>query len=166
MLILITGLPGAGKSTFALALAATNGAVHLNTDRVRAKLGLRGHYDAESKQKVYTCLLDMLESHLQAGEDAIVDATLYQHAIRTPFTDMAAKYHTPVKWIEIRAKESDIRKRLENKRPFSEADFQVYLQLKKVYEPLLFPHLVLQSDNRPMNELVAEALTYLETPTP
>ncbi|MBK7408303.1 MAG: AAA family ATPase [Saprospirales bacterium] len=51
MLILITGLPGAGKSTFALALAAANGAVHLNTDRVRAKLGLRGHYDPESKQK-------------------------------------------------------------------------------------------------------------------
>ncbi|MBK8492414.1 MAG: ATP-binding protein [Saprospirales bacterium] len=166
MLILITGLPGAGKSTFALALAAANGAVHLNTDRVRAKLGLRGHYDPESKQKVYSCLLDMLESHLLAGEDAIVDATLYQQEIRTPFIDLAVKYQTPFKWIEIRAEESVIRKRLENKRPFSEADFQVYLQLKKVYEPLQFPHLVLHSDNRPMSDLVTEALTYLETPTP
>ncbi|MCB9284301.1 MAG: ATP-binding protein [Lewinellaceae bacterium] len=166
MLILITGLPGAGKSTFALALAAACGAVHLNTDRVRAKLGLRGHYDPESKQKVYSCLLNMLETHLQAGEDAIVDATLYQKEIRKPFLDMAEKYQTPVRWIEIRADESVIRKRLETKRPFSEADFQVYLKIKETYEALQVPHLIIQSDTRPLPNLVQEALTYLETPNP
>ena len=166
MLILITGLPGSGKSTFALALAAACGAVHLNTDRVRAKLGLRGHYDPESKQKVYACLLKMLENHLQAGEDAIVDATLYQSEIRKPFLDLAEKYQAPVRWIEIRAEESVIRKRLENKRPFSEADFQVYLQIKKTYEPLEVSHLIIYSDTRPLPNLIQEALAYLETPTP
>lgn len=162
MLILITGLPGAGKSTFAIALAQACGAIHLNTDRVRDKLGLRGHYDRESKKKVYSCLLDMLESHLKAGEDAIVDATLYQKEVRKPFTDLADQHQAPVKWIEICAEEKVIRQRLQNKRPFSEADFQVYLKLKTIYEPLQFPHLVLHSDARALEELVTEALSYLE----
>jgi len=162
MLILITGLPGAGKTTFAIALANACAAIHLNTDRVRAKLGLRGHYDRKSKKKVYTCLLSMLESQLQAGKDAIVDATLYQKEVRMPFTELAARYHTPVKWIEIRAEEPVIRQRLQSKRPFSEADFQVYLKIKTIYEPLQFPHLILYSDARPLEELLDEALSYLE----
>jgi predicted kinase len=166
MLVLITGLPGAGKTTFALALAETWGAVHLNTDRVRAALGLRGHYDSASKQQVYTRLLELLQAHLEAGERAIVDATLFRPALRQPFTDLAAKLRVPLRWIEIRADEAVIRERLQKKRPFSEADFEVYLKLKALYEPLLIPHLILYSDQRPLDQLVQEAIVYLETPVP
>lgn len=162
MLILITGLPGAGKTTFAIALAETCGAVHLNTDRVRAALGLRGQYDPESKQKVYSRLLTLLETHLREGETAIVDGTLYRDSIRKPFLDLAEKLKVPVKWIEVKAGEPAIRKRLGTKRPFSEADFKVYLNLKEAYEPLDFPHLVLHSEVLPLEEQVKEALAYLE----
>lgn len=164
MLILITGLPGAGKTTFALALAKAFGAVHLNTDRVRTTLGMRGQYDDLSKEKVYLHLLQLLEQELRAGKNAIVDATLFRPIVRAPFLNLAARLKVPVRWIEIRAEEKVIEKRLETKRPFSEADFKVYLQLKELYEPLDFPHLVLHSDAKPLDELVREAITYLESP--
>ncbi|MBK6903755.1 MAG: ATP-binding protein [Saprospirales bacterium] len=166
MLILITGLPGAGKTTFAIALSKATGAVHLNTDRVRAALGLRGQYDAGSKEKVYHRLITLLETHLRQGETAIVDATLYRANIRKPFLDLAARLSTPIKWIEMRAGEQTIRERLQTKRPFSEADFKVYLHLKTSYEPLEFPHLVLHSEAGTMDELVKQALDYLEIPAP
>lgn len=166
MLILITGLPGAGKTTFALALAEACGAVHLNTDRVRAALGLRGQYDHESKQKVYSRLIMLLETHLRDGKNAIVDGTLYRAKIRKPFLDLAEKMQVPVKWIEVCAREESIRKRLDTKRPFSEADFRVYINIKKAYEPLEFPHLILYSDDLPLPELVIQALEYLEIPVP
>lgn len=166
MLILITGLPGAGKTTFALALAKAFGAVHLNTDRVRDALGMRGQYDDESKEKVYLHLLQLLEQELRAGKNAIVDATLFRPIVRQPFLSLAARLGVPLRWIEVRAAEDVIEKRLQTKRPFSEADFKVYLQLKKLYEPLDFPHLVLHSDAKPLGDLVQEAIHYLQSPNP
>lgn len=166
MLILVTGLPGAGKTTFAIALADALGAVHLNTDRVRAALGLRGHYDQASKNKVYNRLITLLETHLKEGSVAIVDATLFRAEIRKPFLDLAQKLQTPLRWIEVRADETLIRRRLQKKRPFSEADFAVYLSLKDSYEPIGIPHLIVRSDDRPIEELVAEAIAYLDKPSP
>ena len=53
MLIMITGLPGTGKTTYAMKLAKSIEAIHLNSDIVRAQIGKRGHYDKASKAAVY-----------------------------------------------------------------------------------------------------------------
>ena len=52
MLVLIVGLPGTGKTTFAVELAREIGGAHLNSDIIRTSLGQRGKYDIASKAAV------------------------------------------------------------------------------------------------------------------
>jgi len=91
MLIMVVGLPGTGKSTFARELAQVINGNHFNTDMIRDSLNLRGSYDKESKQRVYDELLLRTEETLKSGGIAIVDGTFYLHSLRKTFIDLAEK---------------------------------------------------------------------------
>ena len=162
MLVLIVGLPGTGKTTFALELANQIEAVHLNSDVVRTTLGHRGQYDIASKAAVYKELYNRAEELLQHGKDLIIDATLYKEILRIPFEKLAKKFKIPVNWIELKADEKTIKKRVAKKRQYSEADFDVYLKIKSVYEPISQNHLVLWSDILKLEEMVEKAQEYLK----
>jgi len=164
MLILILGLPATGKTTFAIALAEALGAVHLNSDKLRMEMGLEGQYDAASKKKVYRALLEQAETALQQGKEVIVDSTFYKRSIRRPYEELAQKTEVPIKWIRLVAPESTIRERMNAKRLYSEADFEVYQKIRAQYEPLEHPHLSLDTEANSLDEMVAEAKRYLTEP--
>jgi predicted kinase len=161
VLAMITGLPGAGKSTFAVALAEKLNARHLNTDRIRNQLGKRGQYDPATKERVYQEMLRQTEETLKEGQPVVVDGTFYQHKLRQTFIDLAERLNCDIRWIEIRAEEATIRRRLKSERLDSEADFQVYLNIKAIYEPLNFGHLVLWSDQLSVAEMTERALDFI-----
>lgn len=163
MLILVMGLPGSGKTTFASAFAKEIGAVHLNTDRIRRELDLRGQYDPDSKRRVYQCLLKRAADLLAAGRKVVLDATFHRSRQRQEAGALASKRHLPVYWIELTAAEQAIRDRVSRQRPDSEADWEVYLQLKRTHEPLEIPHLILDSGRYSPRELVQIAVNYLHT---
>ena len=161
MLVLIVGLPGTGKTTFAIELAGKIGAIHLNSDVIRTSLGHQGKYDAASKAAVYKELIDRAEEVLRQGKTLIVDATLYKEILRQPYEKLANQFNVPINWIELKADENAIKQRVSKKRQFSEANFEVYKKLKSVYEPLSQNHLVLWSDVLNLEEMVEKALEYL-----
>ena len=68
-----------------------------------------------------------------------------------------------IRWIEIRADEDLIRDRLIRPRIESEADYNVYLKLKKDWEPMDEDHLVLRSTNENLESLLETAIDYLNT---
>lgn len=162
MLVLIVGLPGTGKTTFAAELARQIDAVHLNSDIIRTSLGRRGKYDAASKAAVYKELYDRAEAVLREGRNLIVDATLYKAVLREPYEKLANRLKVPIEWIEIKADESVVRQRVSKKRQYSEADFDVYLKIKATYEPLVQNHLVLWSDALSLDEMVDKAREYFK----
>ena len=161
MLILVTGLPGSGKTTLAHALSLAINAKHRNSDVIREKMNYRGRYDRSSKRTVYLRLLSEVEELVAAKNNVIVDATFYKKNLREPFLKLARRQKIPAIWIEVTAEEAVIKKRLAEPRPDSDANFTVYRMLKKQYEPLNQDHLILESDQCTTEELVAKAIEYL-----
>jgi predicted kinase len=163
-MVIITGLPGTGKSTLARELAAVLDARHLNTDIVRGELGMRGQYNAKAKETVYEELLKRAGELLQQNQCVIIDGTFYKQSLRNRFLRLARRLDRDIRWIELRASEEVIRQRVEKTRPDSEADFEVYKKIKAIYEPLERGHLVLWSDELTVEEMTKRAKDFLMLP--
>lgn len=162
MLVMITGLPGTGKTTLAGALAGILHATHLNTDILRDEMGIRGQYNKAAKEAVYQELLKRTKALLQKRKSVVVDATFYLSSTRQPYIEMANEMEVPIKWIELTADESVVKERTGKKRAFSDADFHVYKKIKSEYEPLETAHLTLRSDQLQVEEMVAYILEYVK----
>lgn len=162
MLLLITGLPGSGKTTLAREYAAKYDTLQINSDLIRQELGLMGQYHPEDKKRVYDALLRRTrEALLEGRREVVVDSTFYKESIREPFRRLAADCAAQLLWVEVQAQEHTIRERLQTPRPDSEADFAVYEKIKAEYEPLQEPHLVLTSDEIPLDDMTAAIHQYV-----
>ncbi len=160
-LLVVCGLPGTGKTTFASALSAHLGLPHINTDIIRAELGKKGKYDPLSKSAIYEQLLRRAGEELQNGKGVILDGTFSREAFREPFARLGRALGIPVKWIEIRAGEDVIRRRVAGPRPYSEADFEVYQKIRGEFEPLKGDVLRLHSDSGELSGMITRALEFL-----
>ena len=161
-LIVVLGLPGTGKTTFARALAAQTGARHLNTDMLRAELGLQGQYDEATKARVYDELLRKSRASLQQGTLVVLDGTFYRQAFRDRISDLARETGAALKWLEIRASAETVKQRVSRERPYSEADYAVYQKIREAFEPLKEERLSLDSDRQTLEAMLREAREYLQ----
>lgn len=162
MIVLVYGLPGTGKTFFAGHFARESGAVHLNTDIVRQKLDARGHYDEKTKQQVYNELYKQVKRELAKDKDVIVDGTFHKIIRRQQIKRMASELEQPVYFIEMKAGDKTVKKRLKKTRKRSEADFEVYKNLEQEYEREEGDHLELWSDNEKVEEMVNKAKAYTD----
>lgn len=163
MIILVAGLPGSGKSYFASQLALRIGADYINSDLVRKALGTLGKYTLKDKLEVYSKMVSLAESSLRKGRPAIVDATFYLQSTRNMFIQLARKHASVIHLIVVYADEALIKKRLNAPRKNSEADFEVYKQVKANFEEFVFPRLELESTDDNIETMLNRALNYLES---
>jgi predicted kinase len=159
-LLIITGLPATGKTTLARAYAGRYDAVHLNSDQVRAELGLRGQYGPEAKQRVYEALLARARQLLQAGRDVVMDSVLQREALREPFRRVAAECEAECRWVHLHLHDDTARQRLSHPRPDSEATYEVYVKLRDEWEDIAAPHLSLQADDATLDDLLSAVRAY------
>ncbi|MGA9238240.1 AAA family ATPase [Robiginitalea sp.] len=161
ILLVVFGLPGTGKTTFARALAERLGLLHFNTDIIRAELGRKQQYDLRDKSFIYTRMLERARGELQKGKGVILDGTFYREIFRNPFAELGRELGIPVKWIEVTAGEDVVRKRVSVARPYSEADFDVFQKIRKEFEPLKVKALQLHSDTEDLPEMIEKTVEFL-----
>ncbi len=150
-LVAVCGLAGTGKSTIAKALARHTGFVILNSDVIRKRLfGLdptsragtgygAGIYDPQATERTYDELLAAAEKTLCEGKGAIVDATFKDAAHRPRFVEMARRLGVPVVFVECRADEREVMRRLSARErraeEVSDATTEVYARQKAEFAP-------------------------------
>lgn len=163
MVIIVFGLPGSGKSYFASRLAKKLRAVYVNSDELRMKLLAERTYTDAEKLFVYDTILASMKDAIQQKKAIVLDATFYKQSIRAKFEHAADAAREQIIYIEVTAAEELIKERVSRSRKVSEADYGVYLKLKKAAEPLVQDHLVLQSTNSEVSPMIEKAIQYINS---
>jgi predicted kinase len=161
MVIVVFGLPGTGKTFFSEKLAERTGAVHLNTDIIRIKMGKKGVYDDQTKNLIYANMLDQAADYLVNGRDVILDGTFLRKEQRRQIHELAQLKGQAIYFIEILADEKVVEERLKEKRKFSEADLDIYRMLKKEYEPFTGNRLEIWTDRDDIEMMLKLAEKYI-----
>ncbi|MBT8184076.1 MAG: ATP-binding protein [Eudoraea sp.] len=162
VLIVIFGLPGTGKTTFATLLSKHLGYKHYNTDIIRNLSGKSHQYDEEKKALIYDKMLQLTRVQLAKGKSVVIDATFYKKDLRNRFKDLAKEFLTTVKWIEVCANEEVVKKRISKKRKYSEADYLVYQKIKSQFEPMEEEYIQVFSDREEMQLMIEEVIKFIK----
>jgi uncharacterized protein len=138
VLILGAGLPGIGRSTRLKLLAKKINAQILDSDLIRKQIK-KIEYNPKSKLAVYQAMLKMAEKYLRQGKNVILDATFSKKIYRQLAIDLTQKLKIQYYLIEFFVSENIAKQRLikrAKEKSASEADWQVYLKIKKEFEPI------------------------------
>jgi aminoglycoside phosphotransferase family enzyme/predicted kinase len=141
-MLLVCGGSGTGKSTVARALSLRTGFTVLNSDRIRKRLAAiaptdrvhaaynEGIYSEEFNVRTRDALMTEADSAMRKGRGIILDATFRDPSWRRAAMDAAARAGMPVLFVECRADEAEILRRLETRakapEEVSDATAEVY----------------------------------------
>ncbi|NER11616.1 hypothetical protein SAMN06265375_10313 [Muriicola jejuensis] len=162
MVVIVMGLPGSGKSYFAERLGGKINAVYISSDRVRKELFEKRTYSRAEKARVYKEMLQRMELAMAHKKSVVLDATFHDKETRDVFLEKTEKQAF---LIEVQASEALIRRRLKKSRPYSEADFEVYELLRNQWSSVEQPHLILESTDDNIDDMLTKALDYLSNDT-
>jgi aminoglycoside phosphotransferase family enzyme/predicted kinase len=150
-LFAVGGLPGTGKSVLASAWARRLGAACLDSDVIRKKLARRqgarggrrewlsGIYTREWTERTYGEMIGRAEALLREGRTVVLDATFNRRHFRRLAAAAARRNRARCVTVECTCPPAMVRKRIEGRSrggsSVSDADWRVYLEMKKIYAP-------------------------------
>jgi hypothetical protein len=162
ILVLVGGLPGTGKTYFSKRFATAIGARYISTDLTRKEMFSQRSYGSEEKKQVYEAMLTQMQAALQNKQHMVVDATFYRKELRKRFIDAAKSLKVEPVFIFTTASDETIKERLSRPREDSEADYEVFLKIRSIFESPEEAHLLLHTDQQPIEESIAIAQEYLK----
>ena len=164
-LVVVSGLPGAGKSHFTRQLCQRYPMARLDSDALRKALFRQPTHSAEESARLFAACHALLDRLLSKRVPAALDATNLREIHRRPLYRIAEKHGAKLVLVEVRAPAELVKERLEarlrGENPWdeSEAGPEVYERMRQQIEPIPEPHLIVdtsQDIGPALDELVRE----------
>ncbi|UCE98258.1 MAG: ATP-binding protein [Dehalococcoidia bacterium] len=149
VLVLISGLPGVGKSFVRRRLADRLPSVVLESDSLRKILFSQPDYSKTESERLFKAIHLLAERYLKAGFCIIVDATNLTEYRRQYFYNIAKRAQVQLIIVSVKAPPSLVKERLaarvKNQDDKSEADWEVYKKMKPLVEKITRKHFVVDT---------------------
>lgn len=166
-LLLMVGLPGVGKSSVVESLRKSLPAVVISTDGVRTYVRQSPVYTAAEMALVYEVCYSLIERRLRLGQRVIFDASNNLQARRDFLARLAGRCGAPVTICSVQASQDTIQQRLyqringgRRKTDMSDADWTVYKWMVETQEPVVGPHLIVDTTSTPPDVLAKRLYHY------
>jgi predicted kinase len=165
-LIVLSGLPGSGKSMLAEGVSRALSIPLFSIDPIEAAMWRGGLKKDQTGIAAYEVAIALADEQLRLGHSVIVDAVNPIEAPRAAWRSLAAKYRAGLKIIEcICADETIHRARIEARRRnipgMPEITWARVLERRAEYEPWTDARLTLDTSIETPEKLLADALNYL-----
>ena len=148
ILVVVSGLPGAGKSFFSRRLSEGFPLAVLETDALRRALVERPTYDAQESARLFRACHRLIAELLRQGTPTLLDATNLVEAHRELLYDIADQVGAKLVMIQVMAPEEVVRRRLKARSyraNHSEADWGVYQKMRSTSESIGRDHYVVDT---------------------
>jgi predicted kinase len=151
ILVVLSGLPGTGKTHFARELTRRVPFIVLESDRVRKLLVARPKYTPGEHSRVFEVCHLLLEEYLAAGRRVLFDATNLTESFRRPLYSISDRLSVPLCLVRFTAPWETIRRRLAERVAgmdpdnYSDAGWLIYCRLLPHEEPIRRRHFSVDS---------------------
>jgi predicted kinase len=151
----MVGAPGSGKSYLGRTLSEALGAELIQTDAVRKELFPEPRYTSDEASTVYGVCHRRIAAALAEGTCVVFDGTNLRERRRRTLYQLADRAKALALVIVAYASEETIRQRLAfraaggDPTDQSDADWGIYLRMRRDTEPVPRPHLVVNTETSP-----------------
>ena len=149
LLVVVSGLPGTGKSYFSARLAMEMPFVVLESDALRKSLFSNPSYSPSESARLFKALNKLLSKLINRGVPVILDATNLSEKNREYLYSIAERSDAKLVLIRTEAPPELVRERLEERQisraSNSDADWQIYQQMEPQVDRIRRNHYVVDT---------------------
>jgi len=165
-LVVVSGLPGSGKSYFCRQLTSRHPLARLDSDALRKALFGQPAHSPEESSRLFSACHYVLDRLLGAGISALMDATNLREVHRRQLYDIAERHGAKLVLVSLRAPAAVVEGRLAARarradpEDLSDAGPEIYERMRSLDEPIARPHIVVDTsaDIEPAIETVLREL--------
>ncbi|EMA57300.1 AAA family ATPase [Halorubrum lipolyticum] len=146
-LVVVCGLPGVGKTTVAERVADRVDGEILRTDVIRKELFDEPAYTDAETEAVYAELIDRARDRVADGSAVVLDATFADARFRADAREAGERVADGFALVEVECDESVVERRIERRDGISDADFEVHLHFKELFDRIETDHVVVDNSD-------------------